>query len=42
MKIKVETKGTEAKNLKRCCESPREEKRRLRESEGGEQKIARV
>jgi hypothetical protein len=35
---KVETKGTGAENLKRCCESLREENGRLRESEGGEQK----
>ena len=38
MQNRVETKGLEHKNLKRCCESLREENRRLRESEGGEQK----
>ena len=38
MQNKVETKGTGAENLKRCCESLREENRRMRESEGREQK----
>ena len=38
MQNKVETKGTGAENLKRCCESLREENIRLRESEGPEQK----
>jgi hypothetical protein len=38
MQKKVETKGTRAENLKRCCESLREENIRLRESEGPEQK----
>jgi hypothetical protein len=38
MQNKVDTKGTRIENLKRCCESLREENRRLGESEGREQK----
>jgi hypothetical protein len=37
-RTELKQKELEHKNLKRCCESLREENRRLRESEGGEQK----
>jgi hypothetical protein len=37
-KTKLKQKELEHENLKRFCESLREENRRLRESEGGEQK----
>jgi len=37
-KTKLKQKELEHKNLKRFCESLREENKRLQESEGGEQK----
>ena len=37
-RTKLKQKELEHENLKRCCESLREENGRLRESEGGEQK----
>jgi hypothetical protein len=37
-RTELKQKELEHKNLKRCYESLREENRRLRESEGGEQK----
>ena len=37
-KTKLKQKELEHENLKRFCESLREENRRLRESEGGEKK----
>jgi hypothetical protein len=37
-RTKLKQKELEHENLKRCCESLREENGRLRESEGGEHK----